>query len=424
MSRKNVTRRRFIGGSSAFLLGGCLGISTCVGEDVIWSPGHYQVHYIYTGRGESMFHIFPDGTSMLLDAGDTMRFYKTPKEVPVLPDLTRRAGEWVARYVQRVNPKGNKVDYFHVSHYHEDHCGGMRYHGGVVNAPTGDYSISGIADAARFLEFGCIVDRGSPEFDYPYDVLSSSRGDPARNIKALYAALEKKGVRVERFRLGARDQFRQLCAAQSRSGFEVFNLCCNGQYVRKDGTVRNLLEYSIANGVTKFNDNVLSCGIIVTYGRFRYFSAGDFSGRVKGSDGRLIQIENALAEAIEPVDVAKMNHHGHSSMFEPLVRALKVRVWTNCTVNQAHCTIDTMNRLSDRKLYKGPRTILPTYMPRRGRSKEACAAYLPDVVPAVLKEPCHVILDVPEGGETYSFTCVAANSEKPIITAHMEFIVS
>ena len=424
MAGNKVSRRDFIASTSAFLVGGCLGHGPAKENDIAWRPGHYQVHYIYTGRGESMFHIFPDGTSMLLDVGDSMRFYKTPKELPMLPDLTRRAGEWTARYVKRVNPKGNKVDFVHVSHYHEDHCGGVRYHGGTVKAPTGEYCLSGLADASRFLEFGCIVDRASPGFDEPYDSLKQSRDGTARNLKALCAALKEKGTRVERFRLGARDQFRQLDKAGAYPGFEVFNLCSNGKFVMKDGSVRDLLEHQIASGDAKFSENVMSCGIVVKYGKFRYFSAGDFSGRVKGPRGRMIRVENALAEALDPVDVAKINHHGYRSMYEDLVRALKARVWTCCMVDEAHCSIDTMNRICDRTLYPGPRTVLPTYMPQRGRSAEDCAKYLPDVAPAVLKEPCHVILDVPEGGQTYSFTCVSATSEEPRITAHMEFAAS
>lgn len=35
-----------------------------------WQPGHFQLHSIYTGVCESMFLIYPDGTSMLLDCGD------------------------------------------------------------------------------------------------------------------------------------------------------------------------------------------------------------------------------------------------------------------------------------------------------------------------------------------------------------------
>jgi len=414
-----LSRRAFLGASSAFAVAGCVGFGT---EDgVRWRPGHYQVHYIFTGRGESMLHIFPDGTSLLLDVGDSMRFYGTPKETPHLPDISRRAGEWAARYVARVNPKGCKVDTFLLSHYHEDHGGGERWHGERIHAPTGDYWLSGMGDAARFLEFGRVVDRAWPTFDDPIDALALSRDGTSRNVKAVYAALAAKGTRIERFRLGAHDQFVQLDAGQARPGFEVFNLCANGRYVRKDGTVRDLLKHLVAKGETQFNENVMSCGIVVTYGKFRYFSAGDFSGLVTGPDGRKFQIENALAEAVGPVDVAKMSHHGHHSMYEDLVRALRPRVWTCCVLDQAHCTVDTMNRLSDRSLYAGPRTFLPTYMPQRDRAPAECAAYLPDVVPAVLKEPCHVILDVPEGGETYTLSCVAAASETPRVVETLHF---
>jgi hypothetical protein len=35
-----------------------------------WTPGTLDIHQINTGRGNSTLLIFPDGTSMLLDAGD------------------------------------------------------------------------------------------------------------------------------------------------------------------------------------------------------------------------------------------------------------------------------------------------------------------------------------------------------------------
>lgn len=60
---------------------------------------------------------------MLLDCGDTMRFYQTPAEVPLPSSPSVRAGEFAAKYVLSVNPNGDRVDYLHLSHYHEDHAG-------------------------------------------------------------------------------------------------------------------------------------------------------------------------------------------------------------------------------------------------------------------------------------------------------------
>ena len=35
-----------------------------------WRPGEFDIHHIHTGMGEANFFIMPDGTSMLIDAGD------------------------------------------------------------------------------------------------------------------------------------------------------------------------------------------------------------------------------------------------------------------------------------------------------------------------------------------------------------------
>ena len=88
-----------------------------------WKPGEFQVHFIYTGVGESLFLIFPDGTTMLLDCGDFDAAARGDKAVPILPNPSRHAGEWIARYVTRVNPAITDVDYMLLSHYHSDHGG-------------------------------------------------------------------------------------------------------------------------------------------------------------------------------------------------------------------------------------------------------------------------------------------------------------
>ena len=35
-----------------------------------WTEGVLDLHHISTGRGDAAFYIFPDGSTMLLDAGE------------------------------------------------------------------------------------------------------------------------------------------------------------------------------------------------------------------------------------------------------------------------------------------------------------------------------------------------------------------
>ena len=390
--------------------------------DHAWRTGHYQVHHIYTGRSECMFHIFPDGTSMLLDCGDTMRFYKTPAEVPLPCDPSVRAGEFAAKYILGVNPKGDKVDYLHLSHYHEDHGGGARYHGGLLGRSSlGEFNLCGVADAARFLRFGRAVDRAWPGFDDPLDVLATSRDGTPRQMRALYAHLaEKQGVMIEKFGLGSSAQFRQL-GGTPFPGFKVSNICANGRYVRKDGTICDLYADRAKAGEKVFNENGMSCGMVVTYGKFRYFTAGDFSDGWKHPDGVRREIEDALAEAVGAVHVAKLNHHGHHAMSPKLVKSLQARVWTCCSLDQQHCTDDTMARLADRSLYGGPRLMLPTYMPLARPATPAGRGYLPDVDRCVIDQPCHVVLDVPPGGESYTLSCLSATKVGNPLVGEFDF---
>src|SRR5690554_7740498 len=36
-----------------------------------WSEGYMDIHHINTGRGECVFAILPDGTTIMIDAGET-----------------------------------------------------------------------------------------------------------------------------------------------------------------------------------------------------------------------------------------------------------------------------------------------------------------------------------------------------------------
>ena len=126
-----------------------------------WKPGEFQVHFIYTGVCESMFWIMPDGTTMLLDCGDHPAWTRGKLAVWVLPNGNRYAGEWIARYVTRVNPNQKDVDYMMLSHHHSDH-GGMEGWGAGHPIDWKGQKIwrSGFMLAAETLKFRYGFDRG------------------------------------------------------------------------------------------------------------------------------------------------------------------------------------------------------------------------------------------------------------------------
>ena len=54
-----------------------------------------DIHQIVTGRGNAAFTIFPDGTTLLVDAGDAGERADGEQR----PDGSRTPGQWIARYV-------------------------------------------------------------------------------------------------------------------------------------------------------------------------------------------------------------------------------------------------------------------------------------------------------------------------------------
>jgi hypothetical protein len=76
--------------------------ATTVGEPLpAWSAGYLDLHQIHTGRGNSLYAIFPDGTTMLFDAGEVPD--GSPLALgPRRPNAGKSAGEWIADYVKHL----------------------------------------------------------------------------------------------------------------------------------------------------------------------------------------------------------------------------------------------------------------------------------------------------------------------------------
>ena len=427
------TRRFFIGSATSFgaLAGnriaqaGTEQASGKVGETWGgWKPGEFQVHFIYTGVAESMFMIFPDATTMLLDCGDHAALTRLELALPVLPNPGRLAGDWIARYVTRVNPNGTNVDYMMSSHWHNDHVGSPHWQSRRVlkrgEKPTGLIR-SGFGLAAETLHFKKAIDRGWPNYDDPVDARVGEVGRSIDHMKQVYAFLAKRdGLTVEKFRLGATDQIVPLRAPASVAGFSVRNIAANGRIALPDGTIRNVLVHQDGSPIKIYNENLLSLGMVFRYGKFKFYTAGDFSGPGDLADYRRLRPEHEIGKASGKVDVAKINHHGHHSMPPELVRELQARVYVACVWDQLHVTDDTMTHLSDTSLYPGERTIFPGIMAAERRAAEGDRPWMRNV-PEAVYDGAHIVLSVPPGGETYRITCLTAADESMRIKATFDY---
>ena len=382
-----------------------------------WKQGEFQIHFIYTGVAESMFWIMPDGTTMLLDCGDHPACTRGKKAIWILPHGKRHSGEWIARYVARVNPAKADVDYLMITHHHADHAGMIGWGAGERDWNGKKLSVSGVLQTADTLKFKTCFDRGWPDFNDP---IPNERFDTVayQHLRDTFAYLmERDGLKMEKFEVGAVNQV-ALKNAAAFPGFKVTNITGNGKILRRDGSVRDL--YAEKHDAKRLNENGMSLGLIVQYGPFRFYTAGDFFDVFKLPDGTKRFIEVELAKEIDPVDVAKINHHGHHSMHLPLVAALKARVWTACMWDQLHITADTLERLSSRDAYSGPRLIAPAVFPPERRFEDAGKPFLADIAPESF-DAGHVVLTVAPGGARYRIAYVTADDESMKVTGAYDF---
>ena len=371
-----------------------------------WKPGTFRIATLYTGRSEATFLTFPDGTSALIDCGDY-----PAAGVPAMPDPAVRPGESVARWILADNPRGKEVDYFILTHYHSDHCGNGKFSAG--RSRRGGCALSGIGQAMEMLDFGTMIDRSWPRMEDPAPSTDGFTEGSAAHMRKVYAEALKRGTKVERFRLEkGSDQIRLLHGGWK--GFSFAPLCARGCVLKRDGSI---LDLGAAAGVPRrrFSENALSLAMAFSSGDFRYYNGGDFSWRVKRPDGGHVELEDFLAPECPQVDVAKANHHGHHSMPDALVEAMRPRVVVAGVWHVAH-----MNRPTMRRLAKPGRPCLyaPGMFPGKRRREDAAEPWLKDFASGSFSG-AHSVIDVAPDGASYRLAMVsAADGSRRILGAY------
>ena len=367
-----------------------------------WQPGMLEIHQISSGRGNSGLYIFPDGTTMLVDAGENAT--KTPRHTPDRPDASRPAGEWIARYIRHAlrHSAQPALDYVLLTHFHGDHMGDPS-----ATSPaskSGAYKLVGLTYVGENLKFGKLLDRGWPDYNYPAPL-----GDGAtKNYRAFVKwQTENNGLKVERFTPGRADQVVLLRDAKKYGDFEFRNIGANGEIWTGVGTAtRN--HFPALDTLPRADlpsENMCSTSFRISYGKFDYFNGGDIPGIASPGYPAWQDVETPVARVAGPVDAAILDHHGYiDTMNEFLIAALRPRVWTLSVWGSGHPTSAVWHRLNSTRLYPGPRDFFATDLHPGVRT-------VISGIEKLASDRGHVVLRVSPGGGEFRVITVDDSNE-------------
>ncbi|HXK58677.1 MAG TPA: MBL fold metallo-hydrolase [Acidobacteriota bacterium] len=394
---------------AAFGLGVGAAHGQTVGQPLApWTEGTLDIHQINTGRGNSALLVFPDGTTLLVDAGALAA--RTERHVPPRPDESHSPGESISRYIKRFHPKGEAavLDYALLTHFHGDHMGGIN--GSSRASSLGPYKLSGITEVAEYVPIARMLDRGWPDYDYP----SPLTGATIENYKAFLKWQEKhRGMTVERLRPGRKDQIRLVNSPEKYPNFEIVIVMANGEVWTGVGTATRQHFPPLAEikpGELP-SENACSAGFRLSYGAFDYFSGGDIPGIPEPGAPNWHDVETPVAKAVGPVEVSVLNHHGYiDSQNSFFLNALRPRTWILPVWDSAHPTPSVYNRLRSPGSYPGPRDLFMTNMHPANRIVTPGLA-------EVTSHQGHIVVRVSPGGESYKVIILDDSGETYQVTA-------
>jgi glyoxylase-like metal-dependent hydrolase (beta-lactamase superfamily II) len=321
-----------------------------------WRPGLLDIHHIATGRGDSTLIVAPDGTTILIDAGATMK--PDAALLDARPDSSRRPGEWIARYVKRRLAETDRpaLDALLVTHLHPDHIGAVGEN--TPLAASGQYRLTGVTDIAAAMPVRRVIDSDFPDYGYtPFEDTPASE-----NYVAFVRDRVRRGASVERFKVGDCGQMR-LEHGTSAVPFEIRNLTAKGVVWSGHGqeTIDRFPPRDRLPAKDLPNVNAGSTALRLSFGTFEYFCGGDLTDWADAGTRPWMDALTPAAEAAGRVDVAVVPHHGlFDASGSAAVRALAARVWVISAWHASHPSITTLERLFNERLFAGPRSVYTT----------------------------------------------------------------
>lgn len=376
-----------------------------------WQQGLLDIHHINTGKGESTFFMLPDGTTLLVDAGEHTR-PMDENAAAAKPNAERNPGEWIARYINRLldQQRKNGIDYVMLTHFDTDHIGGLLP--GMQKNESGDYILTGISEVIEHIPTTKIIDRAWPNYDWPKPLLA----EHIVNYKDFVEwQAENRGVAIEQFQVGVNDQITLLNNPDEYSNFEIRNIVSNGVVWTGTGTdvISHFPPVETLSG-TLPSENASSAGFKLSYGDFDYFTGGDLIGVLREGQPDWLDIETPVAKVLGPVDVQKLNHHGYlDAQNEFFMQTVRPRVLVLLSWDSYHPAKSTLDRLLSTDLYSGPRDIFALNIIDKTREMVG------PTINELKSQQGHIVIRVAPGGTTYQiFILDDATEEFSVKSVH------
>lgn len=366
-----------------------------------WEQGFLDIHHINTGRGDSTFFVFPDGTTLLFDAGALDRERPENYDSDIVPDSSKRPGEWITRYIKHFYPLGDKtqIDYAMISHFHGDHYGTVTDQS--LKSKRGNYRLAGITDVGDAIPIRTLLDRGWPDYDWPNHLKGDINLDNYREFIRWQS--ENNNMAVQQFIPGRIDQITLRFNPNKYSDFRIRNIAANGYVWTGNSTeVRNRFPKDDPP-----NENNCSIAFRLNYGDFTYYTGGDLGGAISDSSPAWRDMESALAWVVGPVDVHIPSHHAlNTNSFFISVLKPRVHIISNYASSQPSPAV--MERLLSNKIYSGARDIFLLNKIWKGRRVnmidlygEEKTAYLEKAIGSATSSQGHVVVRVYPTGKKY-----------------------
>lgn len=347
-----------------------------------WAPGTLDIHQINTGRGNSTFLVLPDGTTMLIDAGNGGNL--PPRGTPPRPDGSRTPGEWIARYARHMGAAA--IDYGYLTHFHDDH----------MNA---------LVDVAERIPIRKMLDRAWPDYNYP----SESHSEFQAPAFVQYREYLRKGAtKGERFEPGRNDQIVLTREPGKYPEFQVRNIAANGEVWTGVGSATRR-HFPPLDSVARSEwptENMCSQVVRISYGNFDYYAGGDIPGTPRPGYPAWQDVETPVAKAVGPVEAAVLDHHGNrDSTNALLVSTLRPRTWIIPVWSSDHPGHDVLDRMYSDRLYSGPRDVFATNM------IEANKIVIGPLLDRLASSQGHVVVRVAPGGVSYQVIILDDSAE-------------